>query len=92
MRAIMWYDPERCKAELSRDRRARAAGLGQGEIGSAGRLQDVRPATIALDTPVVYDAEALFYRGACLVDIIRLFGDLGFHRLAQRIPRWQSPS
>ena len=48
-----------------------------------------RLATIALQAPVWYDAEALRYRGAVATEVTRLFAELGFERLQRRIPRWQ---
>jgi DNA polymerase-1 len=48
-----------------------------------------RLATIALQAPVSYDAEALRYRGALATEVARLFAELGFERLQRRIPRWQ---
>ena len=52
-------------------------------------LLSKRLATIALDAPVVYDPEALLYHGAIASEITPLFEELGFRRLAQRVPRWQ---
>jgi 5'-3' exonuclease len=53
-------------------------------------LLSKRLATIAVQAPVSYDAEALRYRGAIAPEVTRLFAELGFQRLQQRIPRWQS--
>ena len=51
-----------------------------------------RLATIAVDAPAVYDSATLRYRGAIAAEITPLFEELGFRRLAQRIPRWQMAS
>jgi 5'-3' exonuclease len=48
-----------------------------------------RLATIALDAPVPYDLDALYYRGAQAAEVAALFAALGFQRLAQRVPRWR---
>lgn len=47
-------------------------------------------ATIALDAPAHYDPQAMRYQGALRDAVSALFEELGFRRLAQRIPRWQS--
>ncbi len=47
-------------------------------------------ATIATDAPAVYDAEVFRYRGAVAAEIDPLWEELGFERLRQRIPHWQS--
>jgi DNA polymerase-1 len=46
-------------------------------------------ATIARDAPVVYDADALAYHGAIESEVNRLWNELGFQRLRQRIPKWR---
>jgi 5'-3' exonuclease len=45
-----------------------------------------RLATIALDAPVPYDLDMLRYRGTEAAHVTLLFAELGFQRLAQRIP------
>jgi 5'-3' exonuclease len=54
----------------------------------AARLSK-RLATIALQAPVTYDAIALRYHGAITAEVTRLFAELGFLRLHNRIPHWQ---
>jgi DNA polymerase-1 len=61
------------------------------EVGYDMALLSKRLATIALDAPVVYQPDALRYHGALAADVERLFTELGFARLLNRIPRWQSP-
>jgi len=46
-------------------------------------------ATIAVDAPATYDAEAFRYRGAVAAAVEPLWKELGFERLRSRIPRWQ---
>jgi len=58
--------------------------------GQEAAFLSKRLATIALDAPVVCDLDALYYRGAVAAEVTPLFEALGFRRLAQRIPRWQS--
>jgi DNA polymerase I len=57
--------------------------------GEQAARMSKRLATIAVQAPVIYDAEALRYRGAIAPEVTRLFAELGFQRLQQRIPRWQ---
>ncbi len=58
--------------------------------GHEAALMSKRLALIALDAPAVYDAETLAYQGAVASDMSRLFEELGFRRLGQRISRWQT--
>jgi 5'-3' exonuclease len=61
-------------------------------VGREAAFLSKRLATIALDAPAVYDSEALRYRGAVATQVTPLFEELGFRRLAQRVPRWQTSS
>jgi DNA polymerase I len=45
-----------------------------------------RLATIAVDAPVQCDLDTLRYRGAEATQVTQLFAELGFRRLAQRLP------
>ena len=46
-------------------------------------------ATIAMNAPATYDAEALRYRGAVAAAVDPLWEALGFERLRSRIPHWR---
>ena len=58
--------------------------------GHEDAVMSKRLALLALDAPAVYDADTLAYQGAVAADISRLFEELGFRRLGQRISRWQT--
>jgi 5'-3' exonuclease len=60
-------------------------------VGQAAALLSKRLATIAVDAPVIYQAETLRYRGAMAAEVEPLFAELGFQRLHRRIPHWQPP-
>ena len=59
-------------------------------VGREAAFLSKRLATIALDAPVACDLDTLCYRGAVAAEVAQLFEALGFRRLSQRIPRWQS--
>jgi len=60
------------------------------EVGREVAFLSKRLATISLDAPVACNPDALRYRGAESIQVRSLFAELGFQRLAQRIPRWHS--
>jgi len=60
------------------------------EAGQESAFLSKRLATLALDAPVACAPEALYYQGAEAAVVTPLFAELGFQRLSQRIPRWQS--
>lgn len=59
------------------------------EAGRGLAFLSKRLATIALDTPVTCHLPALAYQGAERTACTTLFAELGFRRLAQRVPRWR---
>lgn len=50
-----------------------------------------RLATIARGAPIACDLDTLRYVGAVETEVQALCDELGFHRLARRIPRWRQP-
>jgi 5'-3' exonuclease len=60
------------------------------EAGREAALLSKRLATIALDAPVSCALADLAYHGACAAELTRLCDELGFQRLARRIPRWKT--
>jgi 5'-3' exonuclease len=59
------------------------------EVGQETAFLSKRPATIALDAPVVCAPETLRYQEAAATAVTPRFAELGFQRFAQGIARWQ---